>query len=285
MKSALVIGGDGFIGSALFRHLSSRKIRAIKTSRKLNVVDSNSVYLDLTNLSNLSPLPKVDVVFICAAISTKLSCLENPELAYQVNVLAPKILAKYFLHQGSRVIYLSSSAVFHGSDEFGREESETSPITEYGKLKALAENFLLDGSNNLSDQLVIVRPTKIFEAKDSLVAKWIEHLRLGMQIEAFDHVLIAPISLQYFINSLDAIGMAHSTGIFHLSGGEELSFYEFAKRLASEIGVDHRLVSPSKNLDSNDPPPIHALLKMDRTKKILNLMPQSNSGLLKDLLK
>jgi len=211
--------------------------------------------------------------------------VENPELAYQVNVLAPKILAKYFLNQGSRVIYLSSSAVFHGSDEFACEESKTSPITEYGNLKALAENFLLDGSNNLSDKLVIVRPTKIFEAKDSLIAKWIEHLRLGIEIEAFDHVLIAPISLQYLIHSLDVIGRTRSTGIFHLSGNEELSFYEFAKRLASEIGVAHRLVSPSKNLNSNDPAPIHALLKMDRTKKMLTLMPQSISNLLKDLLK
>lgn len=285
MNSALVIGGDGFIGSALFRHLSSKKIRTIKTSRNLNVVDSNSVYLDLSKLSDLTVLPKVEVVFICAAISTKLGCVENPELAYQVNVLAPKILAKYFLDQGSRVIYLSSSAVFHSSDEFACEESKTSPITEYGKLKALAENFLLDGSNNLSDKLVIVRPTKIFEAKDSLIAKWIEHLRLGIEIEAFDHVLIAPISLQYLINSLDVIGRTRSTGIFHLSGNEELSFYEFAKRLASEIGVAHRLVRPSNNLNSNDPAPIHALLKMDRTKKMLNLMPQSNSNLLKDLLK
>jgi dTDP-4-dehydrorhamnose reductase len=285
MNSALVIGGDGFIGGALFKHLSTKEIKVFKTSRSLYGIDSNSVYLDLSNLSDLSALPKVEVVFICAAISTKLGCIENPELAFQVNVIAPTILARYFLDQGSRVIYLSSSAVFHGSDEFACEESQTSPITEYGRLKALAENFLLDGSNNSSDQLVIVRPTKIFSSKASLIAKWIERLRLGMQIEAFEHVLIAPISLQYLINALDVIGMTHATGIFHLSGGEELSFYEFAKRLTSEIGVDHRLVSPSKNLNSNDPTPIHALLKMDRTKKMLNLMPQSNNDILKDLLK
>ena len=64
----------------------------------------------------------------------------------------------------------------------------------------------------------------------------------GDSVEAFLDSYLSPVSLNYVVNSLRAIESSRIGGIFHLSGSAELSYAEFARRLAEKLGVSADLV-------------------------------------------
>ncbi len=131
---ALVIGGTGFIGSALVCALRERDIDVEYTTRQT---------LDL--LKPIESLPSCDIVYICAAMSRFIECEDNP-LAYRVNVDAPREIAE--LVHPAQVIYLSSEAV------------ERALHTNYGLHKALAEVSL-----RTVCRPIIVRLSKVSEER------------------------------------------------------------------------------------------------------------------------
>jgi nucleoside-diphosphate-sugar epimerase len=102
----MILGGDGLIGSALSKFLKQNNHHVVTTTRNKNLLNSSTYYLNFKNLEGLSLLPMVDIVFICAAISTKKESAQNKELALQVNVLAPKIITDFFISNNARVIFI-----------------------------------------------------------------------------------------------------------------------------------------------------------------------------------
>ncbi len=286
MRSALIIGGSGLIGSNLAKKLSELGWVTYKTSRSQEECNLESViYYDLSDpLADVEILPLTDIVILCAGISTKQACEDAPSLAYAVNVGAPIKIAQYFFQNNRKVIFISSSAVFHGSKTVANELSKICPQTLYGWLKVEAERSLqklhiLHGQGSL----VVVRPTKVFWKELDLLSKWRCALINHQHISAFNQVLISPISIEYLVNSLVRIAQSHYSGVFHLSGELELSFYNFACSLASKLGVTESLVGGEERLEEINIPK-HALLAMDRTSKLLGITPQSNEELMRALV-
>src|ERR1700687_6174698 len=104
---AIVIGGDGNIGSALVNALSQRGDAVCATTRRPVTANKNNIQLDLASFDpDTIPLPDADIAFFCAAITSFSACRNNFELARQVNVIGPTLLARRLTAAGTRVVLL-----------------------------------------------------------------------------------------------------------------------------------------------------------------------------------
>ena len=251
----LVVGGDGLIGKALVRTLRAETLEVYATSRRPDVSDSLVVPLDLSEnpdelfrdgrIRGIAARSRL-TAFISAAITKIAECEQNPVRTRMVNVTNTVELGKKLLAAGIGVVFISSNAVFSGLQSFPTEMDSPAPNNNYGRQKAEAEQALLDIHATLPDAppLMIVRLTKVVDRAAPLIAGWTENLRAGRRISAFEDRRLSPISLGHTVSSLVAIGKAGATGIYHVTGSGDLSYYEFARLLASSLGADPDLVTP-----------------------------------------
>ncbi len=153
MKTILVTGGAGYVGSELIPKLS-------KIYSKVKVLDTfwfsdESIFSELENVEPIKAdirdleavklaLTGVDHVIHLACISNDPSYDLNPELAKTINYDCFEPIIKSCVEQGiSRFIYASSSSVYGVKDEDEvTEDLEPFPLTDYSKYKLQCEEIL-----------------------------------------------------------------------------------------------------------------------------------------------
>lgn len=226
-----------------------------------------------------------DVVFLCAAMTSMQACRENPELSYRINVTGTVNLASQLVKQGAFVVFLSSNTVFNGLADRPDEHASYAPVTEYGQQKAHAEQQLL-AIPGADEHIAIVRLSKVISSRAGMAAEFLRRFRAGESCRAFEDLKMSPISLNYIMNALLAIASHKLPGILHLSGEGELSYSEFARRLAAHVGANPELVeavssqSAGVNVLFN---PKFPSLGMKRTSALLGILPEPIEQLLKEL--
>lgn len=231
----LVIGADGLIGGALFRHLQKIGCPVLATSRRK---ETAHLHLDLGN-PEIFKLPKdVQTTVLCAATGGVSGCAQDPERTFSINVTGSLEIARRMAVAGSRVVFLSSNLVFDGQKGPGSIDTPLHPCCEYGRQKALLEAGLTGKG------FACVRLTKIVETLKSRFSVWLNDLRAGREVEASSVLKFSPIALQDVIRGLSEIATSFLPGIFHISGNEEYTYQEAAVRIAKTHGLPQTLVKP-----------------------------------------
>src|SRR5690606_31668018 len=82
-----------------------------------------------------------------AAITNVDYCELNPIECENVNILATKMLADLSVEHDIHFQFLSTDFVFDGEKGNYSEEDKVNPISIYGKSKADAEKYLIDGKS------------------------------------------------------------------------------------------------------------------------------------------
>lgn len=169
----LVIGGAGYIGSALLPKL-------IKAGYKIRVLD-----LFLYGKEAIRPFlnhPKVEIiqadfrqidrvvqavrgvskVVHLGAIVGDPACSLDEELTIEVNLMATKMIAEICKGHGvERFIFASTCSVYGASDELLDERSKLSPVSLYARSKIACEKVLLSMADENFNP-VILRFSTIF---------------------------------------------------------------------------------------------------------------------------
>ncbi|WP_413992696.1 SDR family oxidoreductase [Labrys okinawensis] len=237
---AIVIGSDGLVGGALFSALAAGGLDVIGTTRRFDrVVAGRTVHFDLTE-PDIAGIPSADIVFICAAMTSFAACRALPQLAKQINCVAPEALASYLVSTGTKVVFLSTSAVFDCQAPLMQPDRDYGGESMYGQSKAEAERRIL----GLGRLATVVRLTKIVSPGQQLFRGWVAALGRRQSIEAFDDHRISPITIQHGVDALTAIATRGEGGIYQISGASDASYYEIASYLASRIGAESSLVHP-----------------------------------------
>lgn len=273
MLNQLIVGVDGMIGSALFRFQKalSPKLQVWGTSRQANRIDSKVLSLDLEKSALLPDTFVWDTVIICAAISTFAACSAHPDRARKVNIQSVLQIAEQVKAQGGHLLFLSTSSVFSGDHPLPHEDTLPSPQTEYGKLKYEAETRLLELTNA---EVGILRLTKVINENWSMAENWLSHLRENKCIHPAMDLPCAPIPLRVVIEVVSKLAESRSTGIWHLSPFDELSYGEMAKLMVEQWGEDAELVRPKTLLElgvSLEHAPQHAALNSQKLQEHLNI--------------
>jgi len=144
LLDALIVGGDSFIGAALFARLKSQGYEVRATSRKTYAdrpprTKASRLFLDLYRPT---PLPHARVTYLLAGITKFKQITSDLNAAARVNVTGNIAVAAYQRRRGGRIVFMSSSSTEHV------------PMHEHGMLKFATEIALLSA---FGDDVAIVR--------------------------------------------------------------------------------------------------------------------------------
>lgn len=154
----LVIGGAGYIGSALVPKLlaSGRRVRVLDSlvygdAALRDVMDHPNFELMVGDCRNMQTAIRaasgVESIVHLAAIVGDPACAQEEQTALEVNFAATRMLIQIAKGQGiKRFLFASSCSVYGISDEVMTEESTTNPISLYARTKVDSEDALLAAS-------------------------------------------------------------------------------------------------------------------------------------------
>ena len=213
----LLIGGDSEIGAAAFQALKARGIASAATTRRKERVAADRPFLDLLSpLDDWEPPTGTSAVCICAAVARMTACEADPRGSAHVNVTQTIAIADRLLSRGIPVLFLSTNQVFDGTVPNVASDARPSPISEYGRQKALAEaEFLLRIEKDAP--AAILRLAKVTSPDMQLLRDWIVTLATGRPIRAFSDMTMAPIETAMVCDAIALLMRAAPRGIFQLS--------------------------------------------------------------------
>ena len=280
---ALVVGAEGVIGNTLYDYLVPNYSAVYGTTRRVQN-RQDFVKIDLTNsFDGLNRIAnKCDVAFICAGTTKAVDCENDRAGTYAVNVSNTLKLVKILQDLDVLVVWLSSNAVFSGNCPFCGLDEPYMPLSEYGRQKVEAEQEILELGG-----VAIVRLTKVLSKNTPLISGWVDDLRAGKEIYPFSDAYLSPISLSYATNAIAKVGRNLASGIFNISGSDDISYSDFARMLAVKLcGVDH-LVKPITKAIANSTifaSGRYSSLDMKEIMIMTDIKPQTFASVLEDIL-
>lgn len=248
-KKILVIGGGGFLGSAIVKLLVQRKdhVRCFSRNRypELTSMGIEQIQGDICdNTAMGQALRGVDLVFHTAA---KAGIWGNYSDYYKTNVTGTQnVIAGCKKHNISRLIYTSSpSVVFNGSDMEGVNESVSYPAkfhAYYPKTKAIAEQYVIKAAGQ-GLMTIILRPHLIWGPRDKhfvprIISRAKHLIRVGNGKNLVDTV--------YIDNAADAHILAAdgleknpklSGNMYFISQGDPVPLWDMINHILKAAGL------------------------------------------------
>jgi len=153
-KNVLVVGGAGYVGSALLRKLLDRgyQVRLLDMfmygkepiedmigHRNLEIVQADFRQVDKV----VEAMQGIDSVIHIGAIVGDPACALDEEFTIEVNLTATRMIAEVAKAQGiRRFIFASTCSVYGASDECLDERSALNPVSLYARSKIASERVL-----------------------------------------------------------------------------------------------------------------------------------------------
>lgn len=251
MSKVLVIGGGGYVGSALCPALVSQghEVTAYDTFWYGTHVLShavNKIKADIRNVDSLrSAMIGMDAVIHLACISNDPSFDLDPDLGRAINLdCFPVICEVVRDSKVKRFIYASSSSVYGIHEGYVNEKTTCNPLTDYSKFKYECEKYLRIA--NMGDTMwTIVRPATICGAAPRVRLDLIVNV---LTAHALENRVITVHGGNQMRPNLHIDDMVRAYGIilkaspYQVSrqtfniGGENLTVTAIAHRVSSAIG-------------------------------------------------
>ena len=180
----LVTGGCGFVGTVLTEKLlaDGHEVIVVDSQWFGSYLVANSrltvVKMDIRDTDAL-PLTEVEAIVHLANIANDPAVELNPELSWEVNVLAGQQLADFAVRAGVRhFIYASSGSVYGVQEEEQvTEDLALVPISAYNKTKMVAERVFLSYQEDM--RVHCIRPATVCGVSP--------RMRLDVSVNMFTH--------------------------------------------------------------------------------------------------
>ncbi|MGZ4863905.1 MAG: dTDP-4-dehydrorhamnose reductase [Halobacteriota archaeon] len=236
----LITGASGLLGSALLRAASQTGVIAIAAYNRHPL--NGGLQMDITDQSQVdTTIRRVDPDYIIhtAAFTDVDVCEIEPKLAWDINALGTKNVADGCEEYGAKLIYISTDYVFDGEDGPYSEEAPTHPINVYGESKLAGERFALNNSvNTVARVCVLYGPNK-----PNFVTWVINSLRAQTPINIVTDQYNTPTYVGNCARALLRMCELGLTGVYHVSGREQLNRYAFACAIADIFALDKKLIN------------------------------------------
>ena len=276
MKKILILGGSGFVSTNLIKYLpenweifatyNSNIIKSEKIqSFKINFLETPEKIIPI--IQNIKP----DYIIDTVAFPSVDFCEENHSIADKLHIDATKIISKISNKINSKLLFLSTDAVFEG--ELNKKYFETNipkPINYYGFTKLKAEEIILSTSKNN----VVLRTSVIYgTGTQSRFTNWIlSYLREKRPVDPFVDQFNSPTLVDDLSQAIVKILKNNISGLFHATGPTCVNRYDFALMLAKEFNLDSHLIIPvtSSQKKQNAPRPISTCLNSSKLEEEIN---------------
>jgi dTDP-4-dehydrorhamnose reductase len=226
-------------------------------------------------LAQISP----DII-IHAAGEGSVDAVQNQIESYtELNVTVTKKLAQYCNKFNKKLIFISSNAVYGGSNSAYSENSDYSPINDYGILKVKGEKAVRNFCNNY----LIVRPIMMYGwpspgKRINLVANWIKLLRLEQSVSVVDDIFTQPLAAWDCAKAIWKSIQKDMVGELNVSGGDLISLYNLALLTGKVFDLNIDLIKSVKSAHFSQfaPRPKCTIFDLTRLKSELNIKPDRN---------
>lgn len=274
-QKLLIIGGSGLLGSTLVNYAQSEYEVHITYNKNFPANEFiKSSCIDLINnrkkIIDLILFIKPDVVIHTAAHPSVDICETNHKIADILHVDVTQDIVDICNSINSKLIYISTDAVFEGKlDKRYSENDKPNPINYYGKTKLEAEKIILNVSRN-----VVLRTSVIYGWHSrSRFTNWIlEYLKAKKTVDPFSDQYNTPTLVDDLAKSIIEIIKKEISGLYHATGETCINRYEFALKLANQFGYDKNLIKPTTSAQKKQdaPRPTSTCLDSKKLEDVIN---------------
>ncbi|MET8959158.1 sugar nucleotide-binding protein [Streptomyces sp. NPDC004074] len=226
----LIIGGSGFLGTELVRQAAVAGHTTVATyaTRPGSSRDVEWHSLDLRDPESIEA--------VVAEVSPRVVINASSGRAdWSVTAEGPVRLAVAAAKSGSRLIHVSSDAVFSGASVHYDESCLPDPVTPYGAAKAAAETGIL----LMHPDVVVARTSLIIGDGQSVHERAAHELAAGARAGVlFTDDIRCPVHVADLASALLELASGDTSGFHHLGGNEALSRHELGILIARRDGLD-----------------------------------------------
>jgi dTDP-4-dehydrorhamnose reductase len=201
-----------------------------------------------------------EVVFNAAAYTDVDRAETEPDLAFQVNALAPEAMARAVEVVGASLVHYSTDFVFDGERERAYDEFDPpSPQGLYARSK-LAGDQLVAASTGRG---FVVRVGCLYgRGGRNFPSTILRRLRAGETVRADRDRVGSPTWVMEVARASAALAQTEHFGVYHCTSQGETSWADFAQFMAAELALPAERVQalPTSALPMKAPRPRRAVL-------------------------
>jgi dTDP-4-dehydrorhamnose reductase len=238
MSKAIVFGGGGQLGVELCREFERRNWTVVRFDRQA---------LDITNplkveeaVANADPQ-----VVVNAAAYNQVDIAEKEALtAFQTNALAVRNLAMACRQADASLVHYSTDYVFDGTKGTAYVETDqTHPLGAYAVSKLAGELY---AQAYLRDPLIIrtsgvFGPGGMFTPRGNFVEVMLRMAKANHPIRVVHDHVASPTYAPAMAERTVYMAERKMSGVYHLGGGEAVSWYDYAKLIFELAGLSPAL--------------------------------------------
>ncbi len=243
----MITGSNGFLGANAAAYLETRATVIGITRQQHDLSKPESLAQEITET-------KPDYLLHTAAIADHTLCEERPDLAEAVNSEATKVIARACETADTKLIYISTDAVFTGQPTATKpagnylETDPPNPNTVYGETKLQGELSAQQETNPL-----IIR-TNFFgwspTGQRSILEFFVHELRANRSVNGFTNVTTTSLYTQTLLDYI--FQLKDHTGTFHVASRDAITKYEFGIKVAKHFDLSRSLIKRTKAGDAKD---------------------------------
>jgi dTDP-4-dehydrorhamnose reductase len=258
----LVLGALGMLGKDLIPLLACQHQIFARDIDDGDITDPHWVLKEIAAL-------KPQAVINAAAYTDVDGCESHRELAYSVNGEGSRNIAAGCAASKARLIHLSTDYVFDGTScEPYREDDPPRSLNVYGNSKLMGERYIQE---IWPDHLIIRTEWLYGHHGRNFVDAILQKARKGEDLRVVDDQRGSPTFTKDLCRALLRLLEMETRGILHVTNSGSCSWYEFARRILQETGMNHiRLTSlNSKELARPAVRPTNSVLNCQRLEQLL----------------
>ncbi len=252
MKRILITGGNGLLGQTVTRLLSQETDHEVLVTGReqrsvIGKIPVQYVRLDVTDKKQLRDCIQdfqPDTIINTAANTDVDACEEDREKAQLLNVKPVEYLAEAARITGAHVIHISTDYVFDGERAPLDESAAPKPVNYYGRTKLASENVL----RGAGVRHTIIRTMILYgygvEIKPNFALWVLNNLSANKTI----NVVVDQYGQPTFVDDLGygiiKIIDLERLGLYHITGSEVTSRYDFAVTVAEIFKLNKSLIQP-----------------------------------------
>lgn len=268
-KMIFILGATGQLGSEMARLYASRpkgKIRPL-THLDLDVTDTGK-------MKDLIERERPWAIANCTAYNHVDAAQEEPEKAFAVNAAAVAVMAAICSHLGIYLIHFSTDYVFDGKKGGPyREEDPLTPLNLYGLSKLAGEQAV---RIRHPQRHCIIRTCGLYGLRRSPTGKrnFVEAILTQASgdeiLRVRNDLVLSPTYARELAEAADQLIEREALGTFHAANTGSCSWFEFAREILKQEGIQKRLeptLIPSAP-PSGTPRPVQSVLDISKLQNL-----------------